>query len=243
MPVRPPSEPAVFPQSPPGGEDPQQGLARVLGSASDSPERLVNGDSHASASPERSSNGDGAQTERSTPSAQGADPPLSPCVMTVIVQPPTDGRPAERFHSPVVVSLETRPTGNVEYDIPGNDARYWALASIARRPDGSDVLRGATTVSIRRAHRPPQHPNVGYLIFNNLSITQPGVFRIYISLVLMPGISVSSELDPSGVNGIKVDDILTNEINVDVDAVMLPPRMFIDMVAHLSLNETEELQV
>lgn len=143
--------------------------------------------------------------------------------MTVIVQPPTNIRPGEQFDSPVVISLESRPSGNRRHDIPGNDAKYWAMASITQ--NGTNLLQGIIAVTIRRADTPPQHLNLGYLVFNDLRILHPGSFKIYISLVLMPDITGPSDSYMGVAGGIKVDAVLTNEIHVDEDAVMMARRM------------------
>lgn len=219
MPVRQPSESIIFPQDSPQDEDTQQGGSAVLNCISNPHGRpsttvgiSTNGDLHNSTTPERSSW-----------EAESADPPLSPCVMTVIVQPPTDIRPGEQFDSPVVISLESRPSGNRRHDIPQNDARYWAIASITR--DGVNILQGIVAVTIRRADMPLQHLDLGYLIFNDLRILHPGNFEITISLVLMPDITGPSEPYTDVAGGIKVDEVLTNEIHVGEDAVMMARRM------------------
>ncbi len=214
MPARQRSAPNVVPHGSPREDDTHQDLVPVVNGTSDTPERFnntggnsVNEDRHTS----------------TTPEGEGADPPLSPCVMTVIVQPPTTVRPGEQFGSPVVISLETRPTGTREHDIPENDARYWAVASITQ--NGSNLLQGVIAVNIRRAQTPPQHLNLGYLVFNNLKIWQPGSFKIYVSLVLMPDITGPSEFYTNVVGGIKVDAVLTNEVHVDEYAVTMARRM------------------
>lgn len=219
MPVCQPPEPMTFLQDSPQVKDTQQDLLSVLNGTSDTQEhsctttgRSANGDLHTSTTPEGSSN-----------EAEDADPPLSPCVMTVIVQPPTNIRPGEQFDSPVVVSLESRPCGNRRHNIPENDARYWATASITQ--NGLNLLQGTIAVTIRRTDTPLQHLNLGYLVFNNLRILHPGSFRIYISLVLMPTITGPSDSYTSVAGGTKVDAVLTNEIHVGEDAVVVARRM------------------
>ena len=189
------------------------------------PGGLTNGNHQTSTVPEGSTSRTDAETvsSGSSPEAEGADPPLSPCVMTVIVQPPTDVRPGEQFGTPVVVSLESRSSGNRAHDIPGNDNKYWALASITLQ-DGSNIVEGATAVTIRRASTPLPHQNMGYLIFNNLRIRRPGTFKIYISLVLMPTIVGPQEFRANLVHAFKMDSVLTNEIFVDEDNVTRPTR-------------------
>ncbi len=219
MPVRQPSDPMVFPQDSPQDEDTQQGDSPVLNGISDP-------QGHSCTTAGISTNGDlhnSTTHERSSREAEGADPPLSPCVMTVIVQPPPNIRPGEQFDSPMVVSLESRPSRNRRHDIPENDARYWAIASITQ--DGVNILQGIFAVTIRRSDMPLQHLNLGYLIFNNLRILHPGNFKICISLVLMPDITGPSDPYTSVAGGIKVDEVLTNEIHVGEDAVMMPRRM------------------
>ena len=180
---------------------------------------LPNGDSQTSTTSEEASSDD-----------EGADPPLSPCFMTVIIQPPAEVRPGEQFHTPIVVSLESRSTGCRRTDLPENDIRYWAAASIPTQ-NGRHVLVGGTSVIIKRADTPPQHPDLGYLIFHNLNITEPGFFKILITLVLMPSADNPHEFGGTGTHTFgarKVDAIQTIEINVDEDAVTMPRRKSFD---------------
>ena len=210
MPGRPSSESSGFPEGSSRSEGARLGVPPV-----------VNGNGHFNGA--NANDRDSIPSNESYSEAEGADPPLSPCVMTVILQPPTDVRPGEVFHSPVIVSLESRPTGNRRHDIPQNDARYWALASI-RRHDGSNVLAGETLATIRRADTPQRYPNMGYLVFSDLKVFEPGNFKIYISLIQMPGTTGQSGLQRTIAAGTKIDAVTTNEINVEEDAVMMPRR-------------------
>ena len=186
------------------------------------PGRLVNGNHY---SPDIT---DGSSTEDD----EGAVVPLSPCVMSVIVQPPTDVRPGERFVSPLVISLESRPSGNYSHDIPENDNKYWALATLVNVGPfgGLGVLPGNNCATIRRATTPPQHPNLGYLVFDNLHLIQTGTFKIHVSLILMPEFRSLPEHIEDVEGAYVMDEIDTNEIWVDEDVGMRPRRKSLIML-------------
>ena len=65
---------------------------------------------------------------------------------------------------------------------------------------------------------------MGYLVFPGLKIMEPGSFKIYISLVLMPGPLSDNERQWEMRAGTKVDAVITNEVYVEENAVEVPRR-------------------
>ncbi len=122
---------------------------------------------------------------------------LSPYQMHIITEPPIQVRPGNILIPPVRVALRTQETH--EYGGAGaiDLSSYWASVSlisadglVALAPPSTTLLSGSLVDSIREPGPAEGDSDIGYVLFQNLAINQPGDFRLRISLLRMPsGIS------------------------------------------------------
>ncbi|KAI4171928.1 MAG: hypothetical protein LQ346_008681 [Caloplaca aetnensis] len=152
---------------------------------------------------------------------------LSPYQMHIIREPPIEVRPGNTLIPPVRVALRTQETGARAIDLNS----YWASVSlisadglVALAPPSTTLLSGSLVDSIREPGSAENESGIGYALFQNLVINQPGNFRLRISLLRMPsGISDAGNtagglLPSSGV--LNTGSVTTRVIHVHRDAPM-----------------------
>ncbi|KAL8762676.1 MAG: hypothetical protein Q9184_001383 [Pyrenodesmia sp. 2 TL-2023] len=164
-----------------------------------------------------------------TDDAQGLRGALSPYQMHIIIEPPIEARPGNTLVPPVVVALRAR---EIEED---GEARaedlssYWASVSlvsadglVALAPPSTTLLSGSLVDSIREPDSTEGESVVGYVLFQNLIINQPGDFRLRVSLLRMPSDISDADnaagglLPSSGV--LNTGSVSTHVIHVHSDA-------------------------
>lgn len=138
-------------------------------------------------------------------------------IMNVIVEPPSEIRPGDLLHPPIVIKLENRSGRLVNNEIDIEDGSLWAQASVvsedgmvALAPPQPNLISGTLVDSIRPATPKDESQELGYLTFPDLAIHQTGKFRIRISLIKMPATD-----EPEAIN---LQSIVTRIIKVDSDA-------------------------
>lgn len=117
--------------------------------------------------------------------------------MDLLVPPLSAVRPGDVFSPPVVVALKVPASqagrNSARRDV-GDVSGIWAIVSLVTEdrndslaPPRSDLLMGRTVASIRPAFNEsdPEDPTVGYAIFPDLAIAEPGTYCLKISLIDM----------------------------------------------------------
>jgi len=120
-----------------------------------------------------------------------------PYKMEMVIRPLSAIKPGVVMHPPVVVALKT-PTSRSERDIAyrdiGDVSGLWAFVSLVTEdqsqslaPPRTDLLLGGIVGSIHPVFDDsnPEEPTVGYAIFPDLAITEPGTYCLRISLIDM----------------------------------------------------------
>lgn len=138
-------------------------------------------------------------------------------VMNVVVEPPSEIRPGDLLHPPIVIKLKNRGGGSADDEFDIDNGSLWAQASVvsedgmvALAPPQPNLISGTLVDSIRPATPEEESQELGYLTFPNLAIHQTGKFRIRISLIKMPTTDESE--------AINLQSIVTRIIKVDSDA-------------------------
>ncbi|KAL8998662.1 MAG: hypothetical protein Q9169_002323 [Polycauliona sp. 2 TL-2023] len=114
--------------------------------------------------------------------------------MHIILQPPVESRPGNTLTPPMIISLRKRSAPYGEVALEADTGGCWAIASVvsedglvALAPPSSSLLSGTLADSVHSSRLTEAEGDVGHLAFDNLTINQPGCFRLRISLLQMPG--------------------------------------------------------
>ncbi|KAI4148392.1 MAG: hypothetical protein LQ341_001586 [Variospora aurantia] len=165
-----------------------------------------------------------ADISRSESAAQ-AHSALSPYQMHVIIDPPGEARPGDALIPAPTIMVRFR--GHVQEEaIQAQDiTNYWAFASlvsedgrIALAPPSTSLVSGRLIGTIREPND-ADDGEVGYAIFKDLCIHQPGSFRLRISLMRMP----TADSEASEAEGVlNTGNVVTRVIHVH-DGAQVPP--------------------
>jgi hypothetical protein len=117
--------------------------------------------------------------------------------MDLVIRPVPAIRPGVVMHPPVVLALKA-PTARSERDRPyrdiGDVSGMWAFVSLVSEdqsqslaPPRDDLLTGSAAGCIRPIldESDPEDLTVGYAVFSDLAIAEPGTYRLKISLIDM----------------------------------------------------------
>ncbi|KAL9019092.1 MAG: hypothetical protein Q9185_003634 [Variospora sp. 1 TL-2023] len=158
-------------------------------------------------------------------SAAQAHSALSPYQMHVIIDPPDEARPGDALIPAPTIMVRFR--GHVQEEaIQAQDiTNYWVFASlvsedgrIALAPPSTSLVSGRLIGTIREP-KDADDGEVGYAIFKDLCIHQPGSFRLRISLMRMP----TADSDASEAEGVlNTGNVMTRVIHVH-DGAQVPP--------------------
>ncbi|KAL8928782.1 MAG: hypothetical protein Q9208_001560 [Pyrenodesmia sp. 3 TL-2023] len=137
---------------------------------------------------------------------EGSAGALSPYQMHIIIEPPIEARPGDTLIPPVTVTLQTRETDE-DGEARAKDLNsYWTSVSlisadglVALAPPSTTLLSGSLVKSIQEPDSAEGESVVGYVLFQNLIINQPGDFRLRISLLRIPSDIAHVENDTSGI--------------------------------------------
>lgn len=115
--------------------------------------------------------------------------------MDLVVRPVPTIRPGVVMHPPIVVALKVSASRNerdMSYRDIGDVSGIWAFASLLSEdqsqslaPPRNDLLIGSVAGCIRPVIDQPANDNltVGYAIFSDLAIAEPGTYCLKISLI------------------------------------------------------------
>ena len=120
------------------------------------------------------------------------------CAMDIVVSPLSTIRPGATMPLPVVVALRTPPPtrgdrGDFHYEI-GDVSGIWAFVSLVTEDKGrtlapprEDLLLGRTVDSVHPAldEQDPEDRTVGYALFPDLAIAEPGTYCLRVTLIDM----------------------------------------------------------
>lgn len=147
---------------------------------------------------------------------------IEPYEMEFVIQPPSTVRPGIHLYPPVVIEVRSQgaTVGTMSSSI-GDMSGIWAFAALTTE-DGSEVLSpprtnlfsGRTADSIHLAMSGSQGPEVGYAVFPNLAIAQPGHYQIRVSLIDMD--SNGSSLGRPLQGGTNLQSVNSNSITVTI---------------------------
>ncbi|KAL9011147.1 MAG: hypothetical protein Q9173_003988 [Seirophora scorigena] len=137
-------------------------------------------------------------TSGNTADAQSA---LSPYQMHIIIEPPDEARPGDALLPAPTIQLRFRENVEEEAALAQDISSYWAVASlvsddgmVALAPPSTSLVSGTPAGAIQEPDGAEADGEVGYVLFRNLCINQPGNFRLRISLYRM----ATAESDASG---------------------------------------------
>ncbi|KAL8896338.1 MAG: hypothetical protein Q9207_007757 [Kuettlingeria erythrocarpa] len=162
--------------------------------------------------------------------AEGLRGALSPYQMHIIREPPVQVRPGNALIPAVRVALRTQETHEDEGARGRDLSSYWASVSlisadglVALAPPSTTILSGSLVDSIREPESAEGERDIGYVLFRNLVINQPGYFRLRISLLRMPSGTSDAEttgggLLPSSSGVLNTGSVTTRIIHVHRDA-------------------------
>lgn len=164
-------------------------------------------------------------TSGNTANAQSA---LSPYQMDIILQPPREARPGDALLPAPTVQLRFRENAGEEAALAQDMSSYWAAASlvsedgmVALAPPSTTLVSGTRLVSIQEADGTEADGEVGYVLFRNFCINEPGRFCLHISLHRMP----TPESDAFGAAGsLNTGSVTTRVIHVHHGAQVAPLR-------------------
>src|SRR5436189_6084326 len=117
--------------------------------------------------------------------------------MDLIIRPVQAIKPRVVMHPPIVLALKasaSRSERNSAYRDVGDVSGVWAFVSLVSEdqsrslaPPRSDLLIGSVACCIRPAldESPSEDLTVGYAVFSDLAIAEPGTYRWKISLIDM----------------------------------------------------------
>lgn len=117
--------------------------------------------------------------------------------MDMVIRPLIAIRPGVVMHPPIVVALKagaSRSERNLAYRNVGDVSGIWAFISLVTEdrnqslaPPRTDLLLGRTVDSIRPFfdESDAENPTVGYAVFADLAIAEPGRYCLKISLIDM----------------------------------------------------------
>ncbi len=120
-----------------------------------------------------------------------------PYVMEMVIRPLSAIKPGVVMHPPVVVALKAqtlRSERDIAYREVGDVSGIWAFVSLVTEdrnqslaPPRTDLLLGRLVDSIHPAFDDTnaEEPTVGYAIFTDLAIAEPGTYCLKISLIDM----------------------------------------------------------
>ncbi|KAL8994300.1 MAG: hypothetical protein Q9188_007107 [Gyalolechia gomerana] len=118
---------------------------------------------------------------------------LSPYRMHIVIEPPREARLGDRLIPPPTVCLRTPEDHREDESLVEDLSRFWASVSmvsedgmVALAPPSTTLISGTLVDSVREAYHVEDEGEIGYFLFQNLSINQPGNFRFRISLMQMP---------------------------------------------------------
>lgn len=147
-----------------------------------------------------------AREDRIAPASPPSTPPLlaepsftleggEPYQMAFVIQPRPSVRTGSTLFPPLIVAVQPRELKrHSDAREIGNMGGVWAFASLVTddatatlAPPRTELLIGRTADSIHIAPSQPgsDHPDSGYAVFSDLAITQPGRYRIRVSLIDM----------------------------------------------------------
>lgn len=128
-----------------------------------------------------------------TEDAESSADALGPYQMHIIIEPPIEARPGNTLIPPVTVALQARETDENGEARAKDLSSYWTSASlisadglVALAPPSTTLLSGSLVNSIQEPDCAEGESVVGYVLFQNLIINQPGDFRLRISLLRIP---------------------------------------------------------
>lgn len=193
-----------------------------------------------------------AQRTKNLPSSSIIMAPTSSSnfyTLELAVKPPTCVRPGMTMSLPIVVAVKVSamkengsgPTGG------GDMSGVWAFVSLVNDDDSAvlapprtDLLLGRMAASVR-APSPRAEPNrriVGYAHFPDLRISQPGQYRLRVSLIDMDSSGPSYREDAQV--GLNVRSITSNIIRVGSSGASQPSKSFspsdLTLCAYLKLT-------
>ena len=120
-----------------------------------------------------------------------------PFEMDLVIRPVTTIRPGVVMHPPIVLALKATTSesqGDIAYRDIGDVSGMWAFVSLISEdksqslsPPRSDLLMGSVANRIRPIldGSDPEDSIVGYAVFSDLAIAEPGTYRLKISLIDM----------------------------------------------------------
>ncbi|KAL8933645.1 MAG: hypothetical protein Q9216_006273 [Gyalolechia sp. 2 TL-2023] len=118
---------------------------------------------------------------------------LGPYQINIIIEPPREARPGEVLIPPLALCLHARGDHREDESLVEDLSSYWASVSlvsedglVALAPPSTTLISGILVDSVREAYQMEHEGEIGYFLFQNLSINQPGNFRFCISLMQMP---------------------------------------------------------
>lgn len=113
--------------------------------------------------------------------------------MQIVIQPPREARPGEILVPPLMICLRTPGNYREDENVVEDLGSYWAAVSmvsedgmIALAPPSTTLLSGTLVDSVHEAYQAEDESEIGYFVFQNLRIHEPGNFRLRISLMQMP---------------------------------------------------------
>jgi len=155
--------------------------------------------------------------------------------MDMVIRPLLAIRPGVIMHPPIVVALKaaaSRSERNSAYRDVGDVSGIWAFVSLVTEdrnqslaPPRTDLLLGRTAGSIHPFfdESDPEDPTVGYAIFPDLAIAEPGRYCLKISLIDMDSNgSMFGEAMQSGTNLVAVHSSIVH-VGPEVEQVQPDP--------------------
>ena len=156
---------------------------------------------------------------------------LGPYQMHISIEPPREARPGGILVPPLAISVRVREAFQGSGDRGEDLNSYWASVSVvsedgmvALAPPSTSLLSGTLVDSVRETalEQEENESEIGFFLFQNLRIHEPGNFRLRVSLLHMPtsGSETPSQNNgPSLSSGVKnAGSVVTRGIYVHADA-------------------------
>jgi len=151
-------------------------------------------------------------------------PSASPYIMNILIEPPNQIRPGHLLSPPLILRLDQPPCEHSQAPSPNDPTLLWAVVSLFSAdsetpiaPPQIDLLLGNPVDSVHPLAPEIPGREVGFVSFPDLSIREPGRYRLQISLIRMNSVGPSSNAPPFE-GGTNMQHTFTRVINVDPEA-------------------------